>query len=114
MVNYKSLGDAIGMPDEKDKAFIRKLILTYEREHPGLIKHAIDEAKREQQAVDGPVKKRTDFGLVDPHSARRHLFELPEGLVTVIEQYYPTLFRERKHFTWFIRSFKELLIPDRY
>lgn len=112
--DYKSLGDVIGMPDDQDKTFIRGLILAYEKERPGWIKHTIDEARREQQAVNGPITKRTDFGLVDGHSARRHIFELPQGLVETIETYYPTMFREKKHFQWFVKHFKELMVPEKY
>lgn len=114
MVNYKTLGDAIGMPDEQDKAFIRKLILVYEREHPNLIKTTIDAAKKDQVENSHGLKNVSEFGLVDKQSSRRHIFELPESLVAAIEQYFPTMFREKKHFRWFIKNFRELLIPDRY
>lgn len=110
----KTLGEAIGMPDDVDKAFIRRVILEYEQGYPGLIKHAVDEARRDQAANSSGVNDVTAFGLVDKSSSRRHLLELPEGLVTQLERYYPTLFRERKHFRWFIKNFKELLLPERY
>lgn len=112
--NYKTLGDAVGMPDAQDRYFIRKLLLRYERSHPGVIKYTIDSAKADQQNNSGGVKDITEFGLVDKHSDRRHIFELPESLVTEIEKYYPTMFREKKHFRWFVKNFKELMLPDRY
>lgn len=110
----KTLGDAIGMPDDVDKAFIRRIILEYERENPGLIKHAIDEARKDQSESSMAFDDKRKFGLVDKQSSRRHLLELPEGLMQQFERYYPTLFREKKHFTWFCKNFKELMLPEKY
>jgi len=114
MTNYKSLGDAVGMPDAADRAFIRKLIAEYERNHPGLIKYTIDAAKKDQLDNSNAFGDKTKFGLVDAQSSRRHLFELPEQLVMQIEQYYPTIFRDKKHFGWFCRNFKDLMLPESY
>lgn len=114
MVNYKSLGDAIGMPDEHDREFIRRLLLDYERKHPGQIKFTLDTAKSDQWENDSAFRERSKFGLVDAQSSRRHLFELPASLMQLIERYYPTMFREKKHFAWFCKNFKELRLTEKY
>lgn len=110
----KDLGDAIGMPTEADKRFIRKLILAYDRKHPGWIKATIDQARNDQRENSTAFNDKTRFGLVDKQSSRRHLFELPEELYLEIERYFPTMFYTRSHFHWFVKNFPELLLPERY
>lgn len=102
---YKSLGDAIGLPDKTDKERLQNIILKYEKEHPGEIKFHRDMARERIQ---------NEFAEIDSHSARRYLMELPPGLHSRLESYIPTLFREKKHFSWFCRNFKELLIAEKY
>jgi hypothetical protein len=114
MVNYKSLGDAVGMPDQKDKDFLRRLILDYNRRYPGLIKNTVDEARKDQRENSNALNDITRFGVVDGQSHRRHLFELPEGLINEIEMQYPTMFREKSHFHWFCKNFKELMLPEKF
>lgn len=104
----RTLADAIGMPDATDKAYITKLILRYEKRYPGLIKSAVDQAKEETHT------KINEFAIIDKHSSRRYLFELPEELIANIEKAYPTMFREKKHFAWFCKNFKGLMIAERY
>lgn len=111
----KTLGESLGMPDERDRQFIRALLLQYERRHPGLIKTTIQGAKKEVWENSTAFKpKLLQYGVVDNASKRRHLFELPADLIHEIEMQYPTMFREKKHFQWFVQNFKELLIPEKY
>ena len=108
---YKTLADAVGMPDNVDKENIQKIILRYEKKHPGYIKHARDEAKAEYAAEGGDKQK---FGVTNKQAAGRVIFELPEELYHDIEAYMPTVFRETKHFRWFVKNFKELMVPEVY
>ena len=108
---YKTLGDAVGMPDDIDKERIRRIILNYEKKHPGWIAHARDEAKRDFFQQGGMKQK---FGEVNKQAGGRVVFELPEGLHQQLEEYIPTLFREKKHFQWFVKNFKELMVPESY
>jgi hypothetical protein len=107
----KTLGDAVGLPDEQDKEAIRRMILRYEKKHPGYIQGARDEAKREHQAQGG---KTAEFGEVNKAARGRVLFELPEELYQSIYNSYPLMFSDTKHLRWFVKNFKELLIPEKY
>ena len=113
MKDIKSLGEAIGMPTEADKAFIRNLILEYDRQNPGQIKAYRDDA-RNDLAVNGAFNGRQKFGVTGKQANMRMLFNLPPGLAHAIEKYYPTMFREKVHFHWFIKNYKELLVPEKY
>jgi len=116
--SYKSLGDAVGMPDDTDKENIRKIIMRFEKKNPGAIPHTISEAKQDMKANSSALHEIKDLGLVEKKSMssanRALVFELPEALVDELEKYIPTLFRDRKHFQWFVKNFKELMVPDRY
>lgn len=112
---YKTLGDAVGMPDDTDKENIRKIILKYEKKNPGEIKRILDFAKVHSLAA------QNQYGLISEQSKKgisssgiRYLLELPPKLHEQIEEYIPTIFRDKKHFRWFCKNFKELLIPEKY
>lgn len=109
----RTLGDALGMPDEKDKTFIRNLILEYEREHPGEILLYRNDGKKELE-INGLWNGRGEFGVTGKQANMRMIFNLPPRLHGAIERYYPTMFREKRHFHWFVRNFKELMVPERY
>ena len=112
---YQDIGDAVGMPDQKDKDYIRNIILRFEKNNPSMIKHLIDEARKESSADE-------EFGLVSGKNQKvgissnsgRYMMELPEQLHEQIEAYIPTIFRSKKHFAWFCRNFKELMLPRRH
>lgn len=107
----KTLGDAIGLPDDVDKERIRRLVLQYERKHPGYIQNAIDEAKAQHALLGDRAVK---FGEVNKGAGGRLLFELPEPLHKKISDAYPLMFSDKKHFQWFCKNFKELLVPEVY
>lgn len=105
---YKDLADAVGMPDETDKTNIRRIILNYERKHPGIILDCLTKARKESKASENK------FGIVNKGSDMRYVMELPMELHEKIEAYIPTIFREKKHFRWFVKNFPELRIPEKY
>lgn len=113
MTEYKTLGDAIGMPDEQDKTFIRNLILRYEEKNPGQIL-AYRDAGKEELAKNGLWNGRQEFGVTGKQASMRMIFNLPSELHASIERYYPTMFREKTHFHWFIKNFKGLMLPEKY
>lgn len=113
---YKDLADAIGMPDAKDKENIQNIILAYEKKHPGYILHARNMARESladttYATTDG---SRALSGRISSGSAMRLHLELPEELYHNIEAYIPTIFREKKHYHWFLKNFPELLIPNKF
>lgn len=112
------MSDVVGMPDDVDKDYIQRLLLKYEKVHPGWIKFTRDKA-REQVGSDN-----LEFALTSGSASRkgkftmgantRYLLELPAELHEAIESYIPTMFRDQKHFYWFCKNFRELLIPEKY
>lgn len=112
---YKSLGDAVGMPDEVDKERIRRIILKYEKQHPGEIGTIIEYAKIHSKAFTN------EFGLVSgkgttkgiSSNSLRYQMELPPDLHRQIETYIPTIFSDKKHYAWFKKNFRELFIPEK-
>jgi len=115
---YKTLGDAVGMPDDQDKETLRKIMIKWDKAHPGVTDYTIKLAREEMEANSTTFKDVSDLGIVEKKGMsstnRALIFELPEGLVTELEKCIPTLFRERKHFAWFVKNFPELRIPKNY
>lgn len=102
---YKTLADAVGMPDDEDKRYIQRLLVAYDKKHPGEIQFHRDAAR---------ARQHNEWNVVDEDSHRRYLMEMPAGLHEKLEAYIPTLFREKKHFAWFCKNFPELMIPKKY
>lgn len=108
--NVKNLGDAIGMPDKEDKEIIRRVLVQYEKAHPGEIKFHRDAARARIEAAG----KDSKFAIIDKDSNRRYMFELPVEIGMFLEKSYPLMFRNKKHFAWFCKNFPELMIGDLY
>lgn len=106
--DYKTIGDAVGMPDHIDRANVKNIIDGFEKENPGVIAFHRGNAKRQSAGF------RNEFGEVDKNSRRRYVMEIPPPLYLQLEAYMPTIFREKKHFRWLVKNFKELVIPERY
>lgn len=116
----KSLGDAIGMPDSWDRANIKALIAKWSRRKfkvegfvvsgSTVIKMCLDEARRDHQ-VDN-ISNPYNFKIKE--SEVRAVTAIPQGLSDEIEQAYPTMFREKKHFSWFVRNFPQFKISEKY
>ena len=108
--NFKSLGDAVGLPDAEDKAIIQKYLLSYEREHPGEIQFHRDAARARLVEAGKDIK----FAVMDKNSRRRYMLELPVEIGQWLERVYPLMFTEKTHTQWLYKNFPELLIPERY
>ncbi len=113
MGNVKTLGDALGMPTEEDKEFLRKLLVEYERQRPGEIMAYIEAGKRDL-AANGAWNGRQEFGVTGKQAHMRQIFNFPPTLAALIERYFPTMFRDKKHFRWFVKNFKWLMLPEKY
>lgn len=116
-VTRKDLADAIGMPDNIDKENIQKIILKFEKKNPGYILNARNLAR---EGLDDPIygttqdsRSKSGKSLAGGSSMRLQL-ELPEELYNAIEAYIPTIFREKKHYHWFLKNFPELLVPQKW
>lgn len=114
--HYQDIGDAVGMPDADDKAHIEKILLAYDKKHPGVIQFHRDAAREQSKAGE------SEFGLVSgvdkktgiSSDSLRYMFELPPEVHEKIEEYIPTIFRSKKHFAWFCKEFKYLMIPSKH
>lgn len=117
---FKSIGAAVGMPDNEDWDNIIKIIKVYRAESVkrfgfDILADCINSARKEAAQYGGKYEnKAKGFNLVNKDSNMRYHFELPETFVHVIERAYPTMFTSREHYAWFCKHFKELMIPDRY
>ena len=111
-MNDKNWSDVVGMPDEEDKKNLQFIINLYERTHPGEIGQIITWEKQQE--------RENAFGGADPflvknqQSGLRKVLALPPDLVGVIKESYPTLFKDRKHFSWFVRNFPMFMVADKY
>lgn len=111
---YQDVGDAVGAPDDLDKARVERIIAKFEAANPGLLMKLRDTARNESTAGTN------EYGLISTPSkkgissnSQRYMMELPEDLHRKLEEYIPTLFRSKKHFAWFCKNFKYLMIPSK-
>lgn len=112
--DYQDVGDAVGAPDDLDKVRVERIIAKYEATNPGVLLALRDKARNESTAGTN------EYGLISTPSKRgissnsqRYMMELPEDLHHQLEEYIPTLFRSKKHFAWFCKEFKFLMIPSK-
>lgn len=105
----KSLGAAIGLPDEKDKEFLDKLIRKYKRQHPGWLELTTTGGRRIFEA-GRYGSDRNETGTVNKDSGMTYDFELPPDFFRLIESHYPLMFRDKAHFHWWKRYFIEYMI----
>jgi hypothetical protein len=117
---FKSLVGAVGMPDEEDwRNIVRIINVTRKKsiEQYGfdIITHTVVEAKRDHMEAGNRHGRLTEeYLLVNKDSNMRHVFELPEMLIHAIEQVYPLMFVDKKHFAWFAKNFAALRISEKY
>lgn len=105
----KTLGDVIGMPDEKDEQFIQNLIAIHEKMTGGLLAHTLREARMEFE-VGRKGSLRNEDATIDKASGRTYDYEFPNSFVVLMEKHYPTMFRDIKHYRWFKRKLPGLMI----
>lgn len=114
----KSLGGAVGLPDEKDWQNIRNIIALYRREsmkrygYDRLV-DCITQARKEYREA-GRDYSGGKFAVVNKASSMRYHFELPENLVGMIQLAYPLMFTDRDHYHWFCKHFAELGIAEKF
>lgn len=104
------MSDVVGMPDEKDKEFIRNLIQIHEKMTNGLLAYTLKQSREEFENYSKFATKGNEDAKVNQGSNMTYDFELPNSFVLLIEKYYPTMFRDRKHFAWFKKNLKGLMV----
>lgn len=103
------MSDVIGMPDAKDEEFIRKLIAIHEQMTGGLLGYTIRESRREWD-LSKYASVHNDDATVNKASSMTYDMELPNSFVILVERYYPTMFRDRRHFRWLKRKLPGLMV----
>lgn len=108
----KSMADVVGMPDQQDEEFLRRLVARYEEKTKGLLGFTVRQARREFES--GRYGRASNVGaVVNKQSNLRYQLELPESFVQIVEHFYPTLFTDKKHFAWFKSKLPGLMIRSK-
>ncbi len=103
------MSDIVGMPDKEDEDFIARLIVIHEKITNGLLGYTMRQARREFDAgAKGSVFN--DGAIVNKETNMTYDFEFPASFVMLIEKYYPTMFRDIKHYRWFKKKLPHLMI----
>lgn len=112
--------DIVGLPDEWDKRNLTALINNFKKEKftfkrktftgAQWIRDEVADAKKQHQ-TDGAANP---FGLKVKDTEVRIGTAIPNVLWSRIEESYPTMFRDRKHFNWFVKNFREFVVPGRW
>jgi len=108
----KDWSDVVGMPDEADKKNLRFIIDLYEKIHPGEIAQVVAWEKRQED--ENSFGGADDFLIKNKQSDLRKVLAMPPNLVGTIKDSYPTLFKDKNHFRWFVLNFPEFRVSKRY
>lgn len=118
--SVKSLGDAIGLPDDGDWQNITNIIGVYRKESVkkygfDILIDCIANARKEYHNFGGKYDTlAVQKNLVNKDSGMRYHFEFPESFVKTIELAYPLMFKDRKHYHWFCKKFAGLGITGEF
>lgn len=118
--SVKSLGDAVGMPDKWDKENLDRLISKFNKATFNIEGHTItgktyiqmcrEEAKASHQSTNA----FNPYNLKTTENDMRAVTAIPPELHAAIEDTMPTIFRDKKHFGWFVKNFPEFRIAEKY
>ena len=118
--SVKSLADAVGDPDEWDVRNVTNLINNFKLRKFVVEGHTIsgstliDMCRDEAKASHG-VSQFNQFNVKSKDSDSRAVTAIPQALWEELENTMPTIFREKKHYEWFLRHFgKQFMIPEKY
>jgi len=118
--------DIVGMPDEWDKENIRRIIKNFSEEKfsfteedgsvttmtgEAWIVSEVEDAKESHRQGLDPIN---EHGLKSKDSDMRVATAMPNVLWARISEAYPTLFKDRKHLTWFVKNFKMFQVPNKF
>ncbi len=105
--------DIVGMPDDWDKKNLEALIGKFCKQKftiEGItisgrrwIDLEVADARR-SHGLDGGLRGN-DVGLKSEGTDSHVYSAVPTPLYNAIQQSYPTLFRDKKHYYWFLRNF---------
>lgn len=113
--------DIVGMPDDWDKQNLTNLINNFKKESfhyngenftgQQWITREVKDAKKQHQQE---LSVTNEFGVKIKDSEMRIGTAIPNVLWNRIQESYPTMFRDQKHFNWFVKTFPEFRVPGRW
>jgi hypothetical protein len=109
----KDYASLVGMPDKKDKENLEFIIGLFERKFPGYIELCVKQEK------DDEIENAGGQAFLDPHLIKSHksglrkVLAMPPELVNAIVDAYPTMFKDKEHFHWFVRNFPMFRIAEK-
>lgn len=118
--------DIVGMPDEWDKTNLTNLINTFKKTPftfengktltgAQWIKAEVADAKKQHQQDDLEATKGINpYGTKIADTETRIGTAIPNVLWNKIQESYPTMFRDKKHFSWFIKNFPEFRVASKW
>lgn len=118
--HFKTVSDIIPLPDKEDWNNICRIINKYRKESVAkygkdiLVECIADARDNHLQSGSKYGRLSKEYQLVNKHSNMRHIFEFPESFVSAIQQVYPVMFTDKRHFAWFCQNFKELTLSGKY
>lgn len=108
------------MPDDWDKKNIQTIINNFKRQKfqvegmtitgKTFIELEVADAKRSHQSESS----LNPYNMKMKGSESRAVMAMPIPLDAIIKEAYPTMFRDKKHFGWFIKNFPEFRIAEKY
>lgn len=122
--------EIVGMPDDWDKNNIQNLIKAFEsvifdlpvsdNDEDGTIRvsgrqwiiNEVEDAKK-QHGLDIPMTKDQQYGLKSKDSDMRILTAIPQPLWEKIREAYPTIFRDKKQYMWFVKNFPQFRLVSK-
>jgi hypothetical protein len=115
--------EIVGMPDEVDIKNLNALITNFKADHFEVygrmmtgqqwISYEVADAK-EQMELSGVGAMVNPHGVKSKETELRVGTAMPYVLWNAIERAYPTMFRDKKHFDWFCKNFREFVVASRY
>lgn len=119
--------EIVGMPDDWDKKNLTALINKFKKatwyftDKNGVkrgvkgsdwIKNEVKDA-RDSHQLSGVGSVLNPYGVKSAESGMRVQTAMPNELWQQIQLAYPTIFRDVKHYNWFLKNFPEFRITDK-
>lgn len=127
--------DVVGMPDDWDKQNVQTCIDNFSRrrfrecevysiDHKTECDHlptitgkkwielSVKASRKDAQLGLNPFN---EYGMKNKESEGRLVSSMPVTLYNELSDTMPTVFRDKEHFSWFIKNFKRyFMVPDKY
>ena len=120
-VTPENWSEIVGMPDDWDKKNIQTIIENFMRRKFTIegevitgkifIELEVADAKRQHQSENSTFNK---YNVKVASSDARAVIAMPTVLDAIIKESYPTMFRDKNHFGWFVKNFPMFRIADKY